>query len=179
MKFYGTDSGTAKAASREGTFLIQTEVLSSSGMISTPHEAKSTFSVSPKHGLCLSAISRAKQPSLVFLGPQVPGMVWYWRNLLWSVEGCKDRAVLALCRHIVPVLWVLWEHPCTQPQQWAPAAAPHTILIRVSGVLRGCMLAAKLLCVCESSNGLWHRGRFLYSKTGISFQEMQKLGGCP
>lgn len=48
MKFYGTDSATAKAASKEGAFLIQTEILSSSGMISTPHEAKSTFFSEPK-----------------------------------------------------------------------------------------------------------------------------------
>lgn len=77
MKFYGTDSATAKAVSKEGAFLIQTEILSSSGMISTPPEAKSTFSVSPNHGSCLSAIRRAKIPCLVSLGPSwVPGVAW-------------------------------------------------------------------------------------------------------
>lgn len=112
-------------------------------MISTPQQAKSIFSVSLNHGSCLSAISRAQELCLVSLGPsEVPGMAWQGRNLLWSMEEHKDRAVFAFCRRIVSVLWVLWEYPCTQPQQWAPAAAclaPHTIPSRVSGVLHSCI----------------------------------------
>lgn len=73
MKFYGTDSTTAKAASKEGAFLIQTEIVSRF----PPHEAKSIFSVIPNHGLCLSAISRPEEPCLVSLGPS---QVQVWRG---------------------------------------------------------------------------------------------------
>lgn len=69
MKCCGTDSATVKAASKEGIFLMQIEVLSSSGVISTSHEAQSIFSARPNPGPCLSAITRAEALCLMSPGP--------------------------------------------------------------------------------------------------------------
>lgn len=177
MKCCGTDSATVKAASKEGVFLMQIEVLSSSGVISTSHEAQSIFSARPNPGPMAFCHNQGRSTlsdvSWAILGPRCcMVMASCWKNLPWSAEENKDRAMLALRGHFVPVPWVLWVHPCIHPQQRGPAAAypaPHTILIEVFGVQRGRIPAAKPLCAHSSSGGLWHLEGFFYSQIGSWF----------
>ena len=161
MKFCGTDSATVKVASKEGAFLMQTEILSSSGVISTPRGTEH-LSSEPK-SWAMSFRRNQGRRTLSDASWAVSGrrccmvMAPCWRNLLWSMEENKDGATFALCRRIVPVPWVLWVHPCIHPQQRGPAAAypaPHAILIGAFGVQHGCIPAAKPLCAYSSSNGL-------------------------
>lgn len=162
MKFCGTDSATVKAASKEGVFLMQIEVLS--GKWSNFHLTRGTeqlfsepksWAVSFCHNQGRSTLSGA---SWAVLGPKCyVVMASCWRNLLWSAKENKDRVMFALRGHFVPVPWVLWVHPCIHPQQRGPAAAypaPQAILIEVFGVQRGCIPAAKPLCGRSSSGGL-------------------------
>lgn len=148
------NNATVKVASKEGAVLI--EILSSSGAISTLPKAQSIISVSPDHGLFLSAIIMTEVPCLV--PPVLHDNSTVLEKCAVVYGGKQGQGHVCLTRARCPCAVGVVGTSLHHPQKRGPT--PHTILTGKSGMQPGYIPAAKLLFACSSSNGLWCHGRF-------------------
>lgn len=101
-------------------------------MISTSHEAKSIFSVSPNRGYVWCFLAHLRPQVWHGNGEICCGL---WRNIRTGL--CLPSAGV-----LSPCFGCCGNIPAPRHSsglQLLPAQPPHTILIRVSGVLHGCI----------------------------------------